>query len=230
VLRVRDLVVSFGGVHAVDHVSFDVAAGSLHGLIGPNGAGKTTTIDALTGFVSHGGRVELAGRDIAHLAPHERARRGMARTFQSLELFDDLTVRENCRVGRAPHDPIDAAIELLGLGPVADRPPTELSLGQRKRVAVARALAGGPSLLLLDEPAAGLDTHESAALGRQLRSVVDAGVTVLLVDHDMGLVLGVCDQVTVLDFGRFLTSGPPSAVRANAAVIDAYLGRGAVAS
>ena len=241
-LSARDLVVRFGGVTAVDGISLTVPTGGLIGLIGPNGAGKTTTIDALTGFVAHRGAIDLDGEAIDGLAAHERARRGLVRTWQSLELFDDLTVRENCEVaavaqrlgslGRDLWRPrrsvdgaaADEAIELVGLGDVADRHPTELSLGRRKLVAVARALAQRPRLLLLDEPAAGLDSTESLALGRQLRSVVDHGVSILLVDHDMGLVLGVCDRVCVLDFGRMIAEGTPGEIRANEHVIEAYLG------
>jgi ABC-type branched-subunit amino acid transport system ATPase component len=226
ILEVDDLVVAFGGVRAVDGVSFEVRPGRLHGLIGPNGAGKTTTIDALTGFVAHRGQVRFRGRDLAGFAAHQRARAGLGRTFQSLELFDDLSVRENCQVGAGgPAPSVDRALDLLGLATVADRLPRELPLGHRKLVAVARALARRPQLVLLDEPAAGLDSDESAQLGHHLRAVVDQeGITVLLVDHDMGLVLGVCDRVTVLDFGRVLAEGTPEDVRSNHEVIDAYLG------
>jgi branched-chain amino acid transport system ATP-binding protein len=164
------------------------------------------------------------------------------RTWQSLELFDDLTVRENCEVASVPqrlgamaHDVVrphravdtaaaDEAIDRLDLGAVADRRPVELSLGERKLVAVARALAQRPRVLLLDEPAAGLDPAESLALGRRLRALLDLDLAILLVDHDMGLVLSVCDEVVVLDFGRQLASGPPSAIRADPRVVEAYLG------
>jgi ABC-type branched-subunit amino acid transport system ATPase component len=241
-LDVQDLTVRFGAVTAVDHVSLAVPQGSLVGLIGPNGAGKTTFIDAVTGFVPADGSLHLGGTSLHHLAPHRRVAAGLGRTWQSLELFDDLTLRENClvaaqddsltsslldlvRPARHAHDPrVDAALELVGLSDAADRAPTELSLGQRKLAGVARALAGAPSLLLLDEPAAGLDTDESAALGERLRRIVAAGTTILLVDHDMGLVLGVCDEVHVLDFGRLVRSGTPDEVRDDPAVIAAYLG------
>jgi branched-chain amino acid transport system ATP-binding protein len=244
-LEATDLGVRFGGVVAVDELSLSIAACSLVGLIGPNGAGKTTTIDALTGFVPHRGQIRLDGEGIDDLTAHERARRGLVRTWQSLELFDDLTVRENCQVAAVPqrlaaiaHDlirpgrPIDAsaaddAIELLDLGTIVHRRPSELSLGERKLVAVARALAQRPRLLLLDEPAAGLDSDESLALGERLRSLLALDIAILLVDHDMGLVLSVCDQLAVLDFGRLIAFGTPAEIRTDQRVIDAYLGASA---
>jgi branched-chain amino acid transport system ATP-binding protein len=241
-LSVVELTVRFGGLRALDRVSFAVREGSLHGLIGPNGAGKTTTIDALTGFVDHLGRVRFDGDELGELAPHERARRGLARTWQSLELFDDLSVLENCRAAAEPQglrtmwrdivrpsragdlDAVTWAMDLVGLTEVAHRHPRELSLGQRKLVALARGLSARPALLLLDEPAAGLDTNESLALGQRLQAVVDQGVTVLLVDHDMALVLGTCNQVTVLDFGRVIAEGDPATIRNDPIVVEAYLG------
>jgi branched-chain amino acid transport system ATP-binding protein len=247
-LEVRGLRVEFGGVVAVDDVSFQVDEGMLVGFIGPNGAGKTTCIEALTGYVPHAtGRVVFDGHDLGGMAPHRRARLGLVRTFQAVELFDDLTVRDNLRAAAnrrtwwqslgdlvAPrwHDDesaIDDALELLGLTDVADELPPELPQGQRKLAGVARALACRPRLLLLDEPAAGLDTGESVELGEHLRAVVDSGVSVLLVDHDMGLVLGTCDRVIVLDFGRVIAQGAPEEIRANADVIAAYLGDDVVA-
>jgi ABC-type branched-subunit amino acid transport system ATPase component len=247
-LDVDRLRVSFGGVVAVDDVSFAVEEGTLVGFIGPNGAGKTTCIEALTGYLPQAtGRVVFDGHDLNGLAPHRRARLGLVRTFQAVELFDDLTVRDNLRAAGnrrtwwqslgdlfAPrwHDDesaIDAALDLLGLTDVADELPTQLPQGKRKLAGVARALACRPRLLLLDEPAAGLDTNESVELGERLRTVVDSGVTVLLVDHDMGLVLGACDHVVVLDFGRVIAEGAPEHVRANADVIAAYLGDDLVA-
>jgi branched-chain amino acid transport system ATP-binding protein len=244
VLNARGMSVSFGGVRALVDVDLEVREGQLLGLIGPNGAGKTTFIDAITGFVRCRGSVELDGRDLSSLAPHARARLGLVRTWQSIELFDDLTVQENLAV--ASYRPsvwetvkesvgglgetakaVDESIALLGLSGVMDEMPTDLSQGQRKLVGVARALAAKPRLLCLDEPAAGLDTRESHELGRHLREVVDAGTSMLLVDHDMGLVLSISDYVVVLEFGKVIAHGPPDVVRRDAQVVAAYLGSAA---
>ena len=241
VLRAERLSVVYGGVRALTDLDLTVREGELVGLIGPNGAGKTTCIDAITGFASASGRVELDGTDISHAAPSKRARQGIARTWQSVELFDELTVRENLSVacgrpstarlalelitGRAQESPrVDEVLELLGLRELADEMPGVLTQGQRKLVGVARALVVDPRVLLLDEPAAGLDTHESQELGKTLRGVVEAGTPMLLIDHDMGLVLTFCDRVTVLEFGRTIAQGRPEEVRADPAVIKAYLG------
>jgi len=237
--------VSYGGVHAVNDLSLQVERGRVVGLIGPNGAGKTTTIDALTGFVAHRGRVIVNGTDVTEAPPHERATQGMMRTWQSLELFEDLTVAENgaiaavrpslagtlrdafrpSRSGADGADSVARALELLEIAHLADRFPSELSLGQRKLAAVARALCADPEVLLLDEPAAGLDSAESIELGAKLRGLAATGLSILLVDHDMNLVLGLCDHVYVLDFGRLIADGPPEAIRTDARVIEAYLGR-----
>jgi len=242
-LSVRGLTVHFGGVVALDHADLDVDAGRLVGLIGPNGAGKTTFIDAVCGFVPSSGTVALGGEPVDDLAPHERARRGIARTFQSLELFEDLTVRENLLVaaergewwtiGRdllRPAEPpdvaatVDQALLAAGLLARSDRLPAELTSSERGLVALARALAGHPRLLLLDEPAAGLDDAARTSLARHLRALAGEGLGIVLVDHDMTLVLGVCDRVTVLDVGRVIAEGPPAEVRAHPAVVEAYLG------
>jgi branched-chain amino acid transport system ATP-binding protein len=247
-LETKKLRVTFGGLRAVDDVDLQVPEGRLVGLIGPNGAGKTTFIDAVSGFVPvSGGSAQLAGNELLGVAPHGRQRLGLVRTFQSLELFEDLSVRENLLVGAENpkwwsvlrdllrpnagagdlRPRVDGALELLGISDLAERMPTELSNGQRKLVAVGRALVSQPRLLLLDEPAAGLDTTESQRLGRTLRSVLEAGITMLLVDHDMGLVLRVCDYIYVLDFGRVIAHGTPTEIRANDEVIAAYLGTSA---
>jgi branched-chain amino acid transport system ATP-binding protein len=214
--------VSFGGVRALVDVDLDVPEGKLVGLIGPNGAGKTTFIDAITGFVRSRGTVELAGRDLSGLPPHERARSGLARTWQASELFDDLTVGEHVTV--VGQRETDETLAIVGLESVVDKLPAQLSQGERKLVGVARAMAAAPSVICLDEPAAGLDTTESERLGHQLRQVVDGGTAMLLVDHDMGLVLSVCDVITVLEFGEVIATGTPEEVRRDRRVVEAYLG------
>ena len=229
VLRVTGLSVAFGGVHALSDVTLEVREGELLGLIGPNGAGKTTLVDAASGFVASTGRVELGGADLGGLEPYQRARRGLARTWQSTELFDDLDVRENLTVaardGSAP-DESEQTLGLVGLDWAADAMPAQLSMGQRKLVGVARALAARPRLLCLDEPAAGLDTRESAELGACLRALADQGQSMLLIEHDMGLVLGIYDRVVVLEFGQVIADDPPEVVRQDPRVIAAYLGPG----
>ena len=241
VLRIEGLSVDYGGIHALIDVSLEIGGGELVGLIGSNGAGKTTLIDAITGFTAARGVVDLDGRNITRLSPDQRARAGLARTWQSTDLFDDLTVRENLAVtcgrpplgklareivrGRPEPDPaVDAALRLLDLEQLGDLMPDKLSQGQRKLVGVARALAARPRVICLDEPAAGLDTAESDQLGRRLREIVEQGTALLLVDHDMGLVLSVCDRVVVLDFGREIARGTTAEVRSNPKVVEAYLG------
>jgi branched-chain amino acid transport system ATP-binding protein len=241
-LRVEGLRVTYGGVVALDGVSFDLEQG-VTGLIGPNGAGKTSLVDALSGYTRPAaGRVHFAGADITAAKPHRRARAGLARTFQSVELFDDLTVEENLLVAArrvsalsalrdlvlparpVDREMIDLALSVFALQDVAGRYPGELSHGRRKLVGVARALAGRPKLVLLDEPAAGLDTQESLELGRSLRLLPGHGVSVLLIDHDMELVLNVCERVLVLDFGALIASGAPSDILEDSRVVEAYLG------
>ena len=245
ILETNGLTVTFGGLNANDAVDLAVPEGSFVGLIGPNGAGKTTFIDAITGYVPmSAGGAKFAGEGIGELKPHERAQRGLVRTFQSLELFEDLSVRDNLKVAGYPvkwysvlldflhitpkdkviDERIDWALETLNLTDVADEMPTELPHGRRKLVGVARALAAQPKLILLDEPAAGLDTAESQNLGRQLRTFLDHDMSVFLIDHDMGLVLSVCDYIYVLDFGKIIAEGTPAEVRDDPAVKAAYLG------
>jgi sulfate-transporting ATPase len=228
-LAVHRLSVRYGGVVAVQDVSFDVPTGAVVGLIGPNGAGKTTMMDAVCGLARAEGSVRLGERTLDGLPPHRRAELGLGRTFQGLDLYEDLSVAENIAVGQYPSGrsnpaELDRLLASLGLAALAERPVSELSQGQRQLVSIARALAGRPTVLLLDEPAAGLDSLESAWLSAQLRVIRDQGVTVLLVDHDMGLVLGLCDLIHVLDFGYLIASGTPAEIRGNARVALAYLG------
>jgi ABC-type branched-subunit amino acid transport system ATPase component len=229
-LQVDHLTVRYGGVVAVNDVSLRVDRGRVVGLIGPNGAGKTSVIDAVTGFAPGAGSVALAGRRIDSLAPHARVRAGLARTFQSLELYDDLSVEENVSVAALGGRQADRraavarALESVGIATLRDRPAGELSQGERQLVSIARACVADPAVLLLDEPAAGLDTEESTLLGSRVRAICSTGTAMLLVDHDVNLVLSVCDHVYVLDFGAVIAEGPPDAIRADRAVADAYLG------
>jgi ABC-type branched-subunit amino acid transport system ATPase component len=227
VLRVNGLSVAFGGVHALSDVDLEVREGELVGLIGPNGAGKTTLIDAVTGFVHFTGSVQLDGRDVGRMAAYQRARLGLGRTWQSTDLFDDLDVRENLTVA-SPKDTgeVDTTLASVGIDVAAEAMPGQLSQGQRKLVGIARALASSPRLVCLDEPAAGLDTNESQQLGARLRELADQGQSTLLIDHDMGLVLSICDRVVVLEFGKVIADDVPDVVRRDPNVISAYLGGG----
>ena len=230
-LEARELSVRFGGHMAVDAVDLDVDAGQIIGLIGPNGAGKTTTFNVLTGLqVPTRGKVSLEGRDITKVAAHKRARLGLARTFQRLELFGTLTVRENIRVAttagprRNRARRTDEIIERLALGDVADQRADALSTGAGRVVELGRCLASAPSVVLLDEPASGQDEHETARFATVLRELAADGIAILLVEHDMELVMDVCDQLHVLDFGRTIATGTPDEIRADPAVQAAYLG------
>ncbi len=220
-LEVRGLTVRLGRAEVVRAVDLLLQRGTVTGLIGPNGAGKTTALDAVSGFVpARAGRIALSGIPVGHLPAHRRAQLGLGRTFQSQELFEDLTVGENLQVAGAG----GAGASQGEVGD--DRLPGSLSHADRSRLAVDRALAGRPSVLLLDEPAAGLDDGGRAALAARLQVVAATGTAVLLVDHDMRLVLEVCDRVIVLDAGRVIAEGPPAEVRTDARVVAAYLGTG----
>jgi len=244
VLLTENLTVRFGGLVAVNDVSLDCRRGELTGLIGPNGAGKTTFVDAVTGFLPNNatGRVLVEGRSLFGRPPHVLAHDGLTRTWQTLELFDDISVRSNLDVASrrmtafstirdyfrpsGSDERVDEVIELLDLQDIANLAPHELSQGQRKMVGVGRALvAESTKILLLDEPAAGLDKNETEWFGDQLRRLVDEGYTMLLIDHDMGLVLRVCDRIHMLVFGELRASGTPDEMRNDPEVIAAYLGR-----
>ena len=242
-LAARELTVTFGGVHAVRDVDIEVDAGEFVGLIGPNGAGKTTLIDALTGFVApSAGTVELRGENITALPPATRARRGLVRTFQSLELFEDLSVADNLRVcaetprwwdplldavaprrGQGVGDQVTWALDVLGLNDVRTQRPSELSHGRRKLVAVARALALRPALVLLDEPAAGVPPIETGAIIDTIEKL-PADIAVLFIEHDMELVFRVAQRITVLVQGAVLVEGPPAQIADDPKVREVYLG------
>ena len=235
-LQVAEAEVRFGGVHALRGVNLEVEPGRVTGLIGPNGAGKTTLFNAICGLQTiNGGDISFDGTSMSGLRPHKRARLGIARTFQRLEVFGSLTVRENVLASaeirrRWSRDRSDVAanadgvLALVGLSHLADRSADTLPTGQARLLELARSLASRPRLLLLDEPSSGLSDSESDELGDLLVQLAEGGMAVLLVEHDMGLVMRVCARINVLDFGAVLTVGTPEEVRADARVRAAYLG------
>ena len=249
-LSVRGLSKRFGGIHAVDDVSFDVPQGSIMALIGPNGAGKTTLFHLVSGFLPPDrGSVVFDGSDVLGLMPHQIAARGMARTFQQIRLFPKMSVLENILVGRHLHSrggflacmlhlPFtrreergvrEAGREILtflGLSTQADAEAVRLSYGQQRMVELGRALACEPKILLLDEPAAGLNMRETAEMGKLIGRIRDRGVTVFLVEHDMSLVMDISDEIIVLSYGQKIAENVPSAIQQDPDVIRIYLGDG----
>ena len=242
-LGIEDLTVRYGGVVAVDSISLEVSPGEVVGLIGPNGAGKTSLMDAVSGFARCQGRVLLDDQRIDKWPAHRRAAAGVVRSFQGVELFPELTVLENLQVPDDRQGGLGTAVELVrpaktllppvtlaaiadfGLAPILHRRPDEISYGQRRLVAIARAVAAQPSVLLLDEPVAGLSEHETSEFAKLVRGLADAwGMAVLVIEHDMGFVMSICDRITVIDFGKFVCTGSPAQVRTSQAAIAAYLG------
>jgi branched-chain amino acid transport system ATP-binding protein len=247
-LSTTGLTRRYSGLVAVDHVDLDIPEGGIHAVIGPNGAGKTTLFNLVSGLVMPSeGKITFAGTDITNMPSHRRAALGMARTFQNIRIFGAMTVLENVLTGMHPrlHASLGAvifrlpsfraeereavararaALDLVGLADRADLPANGLAYGDQRRLEIARAMAPQPRLLLLDEPAAGMNPAETVALADLVRTIAKTGTTVLLVEHDMGFVMGLSDTVAVLNFGRRIFTGTPAGVRADPAVIEAYLG------
>ena len=240
-LSLENISVYFGGHIAVNEVSLNIEPGTITGLIGPNGAGKTTLFNVISGLISpSSGRVMFAEKDITSLAPHKRARIGIGRTFQKLELFNSLSVVDNIRVsleisnqwnnsrtvilGSDMNSEIERILDLTGLDSVRNSMASEIPTGQARLVELSRALVLSPSLLLLDEPASGQNDEETESFGLLLRKLCDSGISIFLVEHDMSLVMNTCDLVNVLDFGSVIAKGTPAEIQEHELVIEAYLG------
>ena len=230
-LETNEVMVRFGGVMALGGVDIAVPASQVTGLIGPNGAGKTTLFNVISGIQTPtSGTVTIDAMDVTRVAPHRRARLGLARTFQRLELFGSLSVRDNVRVaGELARVPdvrhwVDSVLTRVGLSDLADQTAGDLPTGSARLVEIARALATKPRLLLLDEPASGLDESETEHLGALLRSLAAEGLGILLVEHDVGLVMRVCDSIYVLDLGLIIAHGTPEEIKSDPQVLSAYLG------
>lgn len=247
-LAIKNISKNFGGIAALNHVSFGIESGRINGLIGPNGAGKTTLFNLISGvFRPTNGEIVFKGKGIHHLPPHQIAAHGIARTFQNVRLFPNLSVLENVMVGsylrtktnivtaalRLPHTAreeetsrfeAERLLEFVGLSNYKEHSAAALPFGQQRLLEVARALATGPELLLLDEPAAGLSIPERVGLADLIKNIQKKGITILLVEHDMGLVMKVCERIVVLEFGSKIAEGSPEEIRSDPRVIAAYLG------
>lgn len=252
ILEVKDLTKHFGGLRALEEVSFKVKEGSIVSVIGPNGAGKTTLFNCLTGFTKPtSGHVYIWDRDITGLQPHEIVHYGVARTFQNIRVFKDMTVLENVMVGEHIHiktgllssiirnrgfksrekDAVDLAMEYLGFVGLEDRASTvagNLSYGDQKKLEIARALAAKPFILLLDEPTAGMNPQETSAIMELILLLQRMGKTIILIEHDMKVVMGISETIVVLDHGVKIAEGSPDVIRTDPLVIEAYLGRGSL--
>jgi branched-chain amino acid transport system ATP-binding protein len=248
-LELSSISMRFGGLHVLQDVNLQVPEGAIFGLIGPNGAGKTTVFNIITGLLRpSGGQVRFAGHSLLGAAPHQITRVGIARTFQNIRLFKEMTLLENVVVGAYRHMDYgvagmlfslpgfrqheararERALELLSwmrLDHKADDLADNLSYGEQRRLELARALATEPRLLLLDEPVAGMNTGERAELMHEIEAIRRRGYTILMIEHDMRFVMGLCETIAVLNFGKIIASGPPEAIRSNEQVIEAYLGR-----
>ena len=249
-LEIKGITQRFGGVTALEDVSFGIREGEITGVIGPNGAGKTTLFNIVTGiYTQTSGAILFAGRDVSGLAPEGLARLGMVRTFQNVELFGQMTVRENVMVGlhtksrsgmldcmfrsprqlaeeRRTREESEQWLEFTGIADLAETRASNLPFGKGRMLEIARALALGPKVILMDEPAAGLNNRETQELARMIRRIREMGITVVLVEHDMELVMDICDTIVVLNLGRLLAKGTPREIQENQQVVAAYLGEG----
>lgn len=249
VLEVRNIVKRFGGITALKNISFSIQEGEIYGLIGPNGAGKTTMFNCITNFIEPTeGEIIFRGENITRLKPHLITEKGICRTFQNIRLFPQMTTLQNVMVGG--HSRISSGVfksvfrsksqkqeetylkekaeellELVGLAELKDQFAENLAYGQQRRLEIARALASDPKLLLLDEPAAGMNETETENLYELIKKIQSMGITVLIIEHDMSLVMKLCDRITVLNFGEKLAEGTPEEIQNNEAVIEAYLGK-----